>query len=150
MDIPIAATLFAVGLLVSWFDLRERRAPDLLTLGGLALVLVLRLPGGWATLAPGLSGAALGLAPLLLARALTKGGLGAGDIKFGAFLGAALGPRELLVCLLAAALLGLAFAGISYKLGRFHRGTAIPFAPFLAAGALLALAAEGFTHYSQS
>ncbi|MDX1394071.1 MAG: prepilin peptidase [Gemmatimonadota bacterium] len=98
----IALSLVAVGAV--WFDVRERRIPNALTVGALAAALVLRAPQGLDALGGGLLGAllAFGLAlPFFLV-----GGLGGGDVKLLTAVGAFLGPRDLWFALLVMSLVG--------------------------------------------
>ena len=92
-----------------WFDVRTRHIPNLLTFGGAAVALVYSLvtggPGGLLTSALGwLAGAALFLPFFVL------GGMGAGDVKLAACLGAWLGPLAAVYADLYAALAGGAMA----------------------------------------
>jgi prepilin peptidase CpaA len=99
----------AVGLAACVFDLRTRRIPNLLTLGGAATALVYWASlEGFSGLAMSAAGWAAGLAvflPLFL-----LGGLGAGDVKLVACLGAWLGPSQALWTALYAAIAGGVFA----------------------------------------
>jgi prepilin peptidase CpaA len=86
-------------------DIRRRRIPNLLVLTGLLLGALLNFrAAGLEGLGASLAGAALGLALLLPFYAL--GGMGAGDVKLLAALGALLGPGDLLRAALAAAVAG--------------------------------------------
>ena len=102
-----AALISLVIVAVVW-DLRTRRIPNALTVSGFLAALVLRaLPGGEALMA-GVLGGVIGLAisfPLVL-----LGGLGGGDAKLLAAVGAFLGPADLPVALLVTALVGGAMA----------------------------------------
>jgi prepilin peptidase CpaA len=85
--IPLALTLW-----IAWGDLRTRRIPNYLTMGTAVAGLVYNtinqgLPG----LADGILGMLLGFAFLILP--YLWGGMGAGDVKALAALGAWLGPR---------------------------------------------------------
>lgn len=76
---------------------------------------------------------------LFLLRVLSRGGMGWGDIKLGCILGLLQGVEGVAVCFFTAFLLS-AFLSIPYLLKNFLRskkgaGKAIPFAPFLVAGA---------------
>jgi prepilin peptidase CpaA len=92
-DMHIAALLVAsVGCV---FDLRTRRIPNWLTFGSAALALGFRLvTGGLSGVEHGMLGWATGMAVLLAPFLL--GGMGAGDVKLVAALGAWLGPGETL------------------------------------------------------
>lgn len=101
------ALVTLVILAVTW-DIRTRRIPNALTVTGFFTALVLRaLPGGEAVMA-GILGGLIGLTlgfPLVL-----MGGLGGGDAKLLAAVGAFLGPANLPVALLVTALVGGAMA----------------------------------------
>jgi len=88
--IPLILTLW-----IAWGDLRTRRIPNYLTLGTAVLGLGYNLIfHGWPGLLSGLLGLAAGFGFLILPYIL--GGMGAGDVKALAALGAWLGPRDTL------------------------------------------------------
>lgn len=104
----MGVALCGVAFAAVWFDVRERRLPNALTVGGFAAAILLRIPLGLDALGAGLLGAllALGLAlPFFLV-----GGLGGGDVKLLTAVGAFLGPRNLWFALLVMALVGGAMA----------------------------------------
>ena len=124
--------LFLVGALATTWDLRTRTLPDWLTLGALLAFLALAALQGnvlWGAL-----GAVLPSGLLLLVALLAGGGLGGGDVKYLAAIGAALGPRGGFVALLAASAIG-ALQGV---VTAFRGKDAYPFGPALAAGSLVA------------
>ncbi len=98
------ALLVALGAAVIT-DLRRHRIPNALVLVGLVAALVLQtLAGGWQGLGAGLLGAATGLLcfmPFYMLR-----GMGAGDVKLLAAVGAFLGAQGALFAALAALIAG--------------------------------------------
>jgi prepilin peptidase CpaA len=101
---------------IAWWDLKTRRIPNYLTFGtalaGLAVQAALH---GWSGLPAGLLGLALGLGLLLPFYLL--GGMGAGDVKALAALGAWLGPTQTLYLFIYMAMAGgiIALGVIIYK-----------------------------------
>lgn len=139
-DIPFLCLLIAI----TFIDLEHRIIPDALSLGGLAWGLVT----SWA--APGFSaldsimGAGLGFGfffgfAWLYERITGRSGLGGGDVKFIAMLGAFLGPGGVLFTMLASSVIG-SVVGIAVGLASREANlmrTSIPYGPFLALGALI-------------
>jgi prepilin peptidase CpaA len=94
-----------IGVIACLFDLRTKRIPNAVTFGGAAGALIY-----WAT-AEGVSGFGVSVAGWLVGLALflpvfLLGGLGAGDVKFLACLGAWIGPSQAAWTALYAALAG--------------------------------------------
>ena len=104
----------AVALVACATDLRARRIPNLLTFSAAVAGLGWHALGGWAALGWSLGGLVIGLAiffPLFLLR-----GMGAGDVKLLAALGAWLGPASIAWVAAYAAIAGGALA-IAVALG---------------------------------
>jgi len=90
----------AVTLIAAWTDWRTRKIPNWLTVPALALGIgVNALAAGWPGARASLEGA--GLALLILFPFVLKRGLGAGDWKLMAAIGALLGPILFLLALFA-------------------------------------------------
>ncbi len=68
-----------------------------------------------------------------------QGGMGWGDIKLAACIGAFLGPASTVIAFFAAFILGAISGGAMMAFGGKKRNTPIPFGPFMAAGAVMAL-----------
>ncbi|EOI1367101.1 A24 family peptidase [Serratia marcescens] len=148
-DLPAAHRLWlppAAALLIAlaWLDWRHRWLPDRLTLPLLWSGLLCNLDARWATLDDAVIGAAAGYGALWLLNALyrqvrRRNGIGQGDFKLLAALGAWLGwtTLPLLVCLAAAFGLGLAVARGLYQ--RRSWRTPQPFGIALAAAGWLLL-----------
>ncbi len=141
----------AAGLLLTWslialafIDADHQILPDDITLPLLWAGLLLNLNGLYTDLGSAVIGAAAGYLSLWLVyhifRLLTgKEGMGYGDFKLLAALGAWLGWQALPVIILLSSLVGAVF-GIALILFRRHsHGTPIPFGPYLAGAGWLAL-----------
>jgi leader peptidase (prepilin peptidase) / N-methyltransferase len=122
-------------------DIRARIVPDWLNLTtallAIASALVFEPSSIPSRLAAG-SGAGFFLGGLALLR---PSDMGLGDAKLSAAMGLCLGPAVAVALLAAFALGALAGAALIARHGPAARGCAIPFAPFLAAGGVVALAA---------
>ncbi len=135
----LAWTLLALAVI----DLREHLLPDVLTLPALWAGLLLAAAGFGPTPVDAIIGAAAGYGVLWLVAhgyRLLRGrfGMGGGDLKLLAVIGAWAGwqvlPLVLLLAAVPAALVGLALLARGH-----HRHTAIPFGPYLALGGWLVL-----------
>jgi prepilin peptidase CpaA len=100
----ITALLVLTMGAAAYFDLRTRRIPNWLTLGGLAAALVLRALTGVHPLLDGLAGAGLGFGIGIVCMIL--GALGGGDGKLLMAAGAFLGFRPFVGALLLIGVLG--------------------------------------------
>jgi len=147
---PLLRDLVFFSLLVPivFIDIDHRIIPDELSLGGLAAAILLSfLPGGnWKE---ALAGAALGGGVLYVTaaayrRATGVEGLGGGDIKLLAMVGAFLGWKGALFTMFFGSLLGVAGGVIAMRKSQDGLKTAIPYGPYLCAAALLARFAGSF------
>ncbi|MGH1390038.1 MAG: prepilin peptidase [Aeromonas jandaei] len=141
----LAALLLTwVLVALTFIDLDKMLLPDQLTLSLLWGGLLFNLIGGFAPLADAVIGAMAGylvLWSLYWAFKLLTGkeGMGYGDFKLLAALGAWLGWQALPIILLLSSLVG-AIIGISLiALRKHHQGNPIPFGPYLAIAGWIAL-----------
>lgn len=143
---PLASRLVFTCLLIVLFvtDLRHRLLPDAITIRGTVagLVAAIWLPPGWVDACIGALG---GLILLLAIRELYRRvrgheGLGYGDAKMLALMGAFLGWRLMLVSMMLAFLLGAAAGLALIAAGRAGPRTELPLGSFLAVAAIIAMA----------
>ena len=122
-------------------DARTGFIPDRITRVTAVAAAACAVPHGEAVAA--LGGALLaGGVPALLFVATRGRGLGLGDVKLAAAIGAGFGPLAGIGALGTAFVLGGAFGSWLLLSGRARRGDALRFGPFLAAGAILTLASS--------
>jgi leader peptidase (prepilin peptidase) / N-methyltransferase len=135
----VAAYFCAALVVLSAIDAERRILPDLIVLPSWALVL-----GAQIALEPGKTlewvAASLGASLFLfLALVAYPRGMGMGDVKLALLLGAALG-KAVAVGMMVGMLAALAFSTVLFvRHGLAARKMAIPFGPFLAFGAIVAL-----------
>jgi leader peptidase (prepilin peptidase)/N-methyltransferase len=138
----LEGSLIALLAVVTVTDLRSRLVPDLalaLALGAALPLCLLSDPAG----VPGRLIAAAGAGAFFLAAALIRpGGMGLGDVKLAAVLGFYLGPRVIEAVALAFAAGSVAGLIVVARYGWSARRRTIPFAPCLALGALVGMAAQ--------
>ena len=106
----------AIALVAVTTDLKTRKIPNLLTFGSaLAAVLLHGVTGGWSAAGLAVAGWAAGLALFLPLFAL--GGMGAGDVKLLAAVGACVGPMAVVWVALFTSVAGgvMALAVASYS-----------------------------------
>jgi len=138
--------LILVWMLIamSFIDLDTQLLPDELTLPLLWLGLLINLDGIFVPLRDAVIGAAAGYLFLWLVywmffAATGKEGIGYGDFKLLAALGAWMGWMMLPLIVLLSSVVGATFGLLMIGLKRHQRDRPIPFGPFLAAAGLLAL-----------
>lgn len=135
--------LFASLLIViAFIDLEHMVIPDFLVVAGIAAGLARSFLN--ADLVNGLQGICFGFLFMFLTGSaaryiLKKEALGDGDVKLAVMLGAFLGMEKTLISISLASIIG-AMLGILLLLnGRIKRDEYIPFAPFLALGAIISI-----------
>jgi leader peptidase (prepilin peptidase)/N-methyltransferase len=129
---------------MSFIDLDTQLLPDELTLPLLWLGLLINLNGTFVPLRDAVIGAAAGYLFLWLVywmflAATGKEGIGYGDFKLLAALGAWMGWAMLPLIVLLSSVVGATFGLLMIALKRHQRDIPIPFGPFLATAGLLAL-----------
>lgn len=135
VNIPTMAIL-AIAAIV---DMQRKLIPDWLTLPGLAWALAARAFLGWPHLSDALLGVILCGGALLLFALISRGSIGGGDVKLMAMIGASLGWRWGFGVLVFAQLAAGALAICLLIARRKGWKDALPFGPFLAAFAVLAI-----------
>jgi leader peptidase (prepilin peptidase)/N-methyltransferase len=123
-------------------DLIAFRVPNVITYpaAGGAILAAVFIPHG--DLMQALLGGAWGAGPMLVMALISRGGLGLGDVKLAGFAGLALGFPLILPALLITAFAGGA-AATSLAIRVRRRNHPMPYAPFIAGGAIALLLWQG-------
>jgi len=141
----IEAGIFAwITLALALIDLEHQLLPDVLTIPSIVLGLAFSWYGGLTTIVDSGLGALVGAALpalIIVAYLLLRGveGMGWGDVKYLAAIGAVVGLEGCLWVLVVGALVGAVFGGILIALKKGSSKTALPFGTFLAIAVLLYL-----------
>lgn len=136
----IGLLVLVCGLIISSFiDIDFRIIPDIISVGGIAVGLILGLINR--SIVGSLLGVLIGGGVIYLTGRIgdfifKKESMGGGDVKFLAMIGAFLGWKLALLTFFIAPLFG-AVVGIYHKIRT--KDSTIPYGPFLALGALIAL-----------
>jgi leader peptidase (prepilin peptidase)/N-methyltransferase len=138
---------FSAFIVITFIDLDFQIIPDLITLPGAVIALLggilllddpfnRGLPLGWQS---SLIGAALGFGLFYLIALLSRGGMGGGDIKMMAMVGALTGWKGVLLTTFIGSLAG-SIIGIFLVIFRGKgRKSKVPFGPFLALGTVVTI-----------
>jgi leader peptidase (prepilin peptidase)/N-methyltransferase len=149
-QIMFACIFIAVLIALMGIDLDTFLLPDELTLPLVWIGLLVNLNGMFSSsLESSLFGAVIGYMSLWsiywIFKLITgKDGMGYGDFKLLAAIGAWLGWQCLVNVLLFSSCLGIVYALTLKMLGKLDSGKAIPFGPFLGGGALVSLLLANF------
>jgi len=134
----VSYLILCSGLIVITFiDLEHKLIPDKITYPGMAVGLIISLFSG--KFLPSLFGLAIGVGLLYLIVFLSRGGMGGGDVKLAAMLGAFLGWKLLLLNLFLSFLFGGVIATILLLLKIKGRKDYIPFGPYLALAGIVTI-----------
>ena len=140
----VYAIFFSALLTITWIDWDHQIIPDVISLPGIILGIVVAstvLPTGFMN---SIIGVLVGGGVLLFMAWISpflfgKEGLGGGDIKLLAMVGAFLGWKAALATLMLASIVGAVIGIVLLAFKILKRGQYIPFGPYLALGAVLAL-----------
>jgi leader peptidase (prepilin peptidase)/N-methyltransferase len=136
----LAAWVFLAALVaITGIDLEHQIIPDAISLPGIGLGFLASFLNPALTWTSSLLGIALGGGLFLIVILGSRGGMGGGDMKLGAMLGAFLGHKMALLAIFSGVVLGGFVAGVLVATGLRRRKDPIPFGPFLAIGGMLSL-----------
>lgn len=137
-ELVVCWTLISLLMIIFVSDVRYMIIPDKVLLVFAAIFLLERLfipPTPWWD---ALAGAAVGFSLLFFIAAVSKGGMGGGDIKLFALLGFVLGWKMVLLAFFFSTFYGTTIGLIGMALGKVRRREPMPFGPAIVLGTLTA------------
>lgn len=133
-DFAVAALFLALLVAITAIDLERHIIPDALSIPGTVAALLANLATARVAWTDSLLGVLIGGGLFFVIILARPDGMGGGDMKLGALLGAFLGWKIAVLAIFVAVTLGGAVAAILMAVGLRRRKDAIPFGPFLALG----------------
>lgn len=139
VDLVAACALLAALVALTVIDLDHQILPDAITLPGILTGVIANVASPNGSWVDSLIGIAVGGGIFLVIILASGGGMGGGDMKLGAMLGAFMGWKVALVALFIGVITGGVAAVAVLATGRKGRKDPIPFGPFLATGGAIAM-----------
>jgi leader peptidase (prepilin peptidase)/N-methyltransferase len=131
--------LIALLIVVTAIDLEHQLIPDRITLPGIVVGFVTSVATAQTSWLDSLVGVLIGGGVFFLVILLSRGGMGGGDMKLGAMIGAFLGWKLTVLTIMLAVISG-GLVGVTLLItGLRQRRDPVPFGPFLAVSALVSL-----------
>jgi len=146
-EFGVAAALSSALLVVFFIDYDHQIIPDSITLPGMVLGLAYAFVPGGLTILESFIGLLVGGGSLYLVAILgdflfKKESMGGGDIKLAGMLGAFIGWKKILLVFISSAAIGLVVSiAIMMFSAKLRESRMIPFGPFIAIAALIAIIA---------
>ena len=131
----------AALVVITFIDLEHRIIPDIISLPGIFIGVVIAIWAPWITLQDSLIGALIGggslfVVAIVYEKVTKREGMGMGDVKLLAMIGAWLGWEAILFTIFVASLTGTIIGGVAMLVHKQGRHYALPFGPFLAFAAI--------------
>ena len=139
LEFAVAAALLAALIAITVIDLMHQIIPDVISLPGILVGFASAVALGRVSWLESVLGIVICGGIFFAVIIVSGGGMGGGDMKLAAMLGAFLGFKVGLFAMLTGVVLGGVVAAVLLVLGRKGRKDAIPFGPFLAVGGAAAL-----------
>jgi len=141
-------TLIAGLIAITAIDLDCQLIPDVISLPGIVLGFILSAIAGRPGWLESLIGILVGGGLFFVIIVASRGGMGGGDMKLGAMIGAFLGWKLVLVTLVLSSVVGSGIGLIVIAIRKGGMKYALPYGTFLALGALVAsLAGEAIVNW---
>lgn len=139
LDLLYALIYGSFFVIIFFVDLKHYLVLNKVIYPAIVIALIIAAATQYSDIGVPLYGGLIGSGVLLIIAVVSRGGMGIGDIKLGAFIGIIVGYPNAFVFLLVSIIIGGVFATglvISKKKGRKE---SVPFAPFLVIGGIIAM-----------
>lgn len=137
LELVIALLLVSLSIILTVSDLTYMLIPNKILLFFLPFFIILRIISPLAPWYDALIGGTVGFLLIMIIILISKGGMGAGDMKLFGVLGIILGWKLTLLTLFIASLVGAVIGGILMATKKIKRGQPIPFGPYILLVALI-------------
>jgi leader peptidase (prepilin peptidase) / N-methyltransferase len=138
-ELVVTMVFLAALVAITAIDLQHQIIPDAITLPGIVAGVLANVATRRVSVIDSLLGIAVGGGVFLVIILVSNGGMGGGDMKLGAMLGAFLGWKVGLIALFVGVVAGGALAIVLLAAGLRGRKDPVPFGPFLALGGVIGL-----------
>lgn len=133
----IALSLISMLMMIFVSDLAYMIIPNKILLFFLPIFIILRIISPLHPWWTSITGAAVGFGLLALIIIVSRGGMGAGDMKLFGVLGIVLGFKKVLVAFFLACLIGSIVGGLQLLFKKIQRKQHIPFGPYIVCATLI-------------
>ena len=142
IDTPIYFVFIAILMVITFIDIDHRIIPDLISLPGIVFFFIASLTIPTISIKDSVIGILIGGGILFIIaelyfRITGKEGMGGGDVKLLAMIGALIGWQGVLFTIFASSLIGTIIGIMLMVIQRKNLKLAIPFGPFLSIGAVI-------------
>ncbi|MFC0522449.1 prepilin peptidase [Pontibacillus salicampi] len=138
MELWLSLALMSLFMIVFVSDMTYMIIPDKVLLFFLPIFVILRFLEPLSPWYASILGAIVGGGLLAIIIIVSKGGMGAGDMKLFALLGIVLGVKKVLLALFLSTLTGAVISGMLVIMGIIDRKKPIPFGPYIILGSIVA------------
>ncbi|KGP73882.1 prepilin peptidase [Pontibacillus yanchengensis] len=138
IELIVSLLFISLSMIIFVSDIKYMVIPDSVLLFFLPFFLVLRIFNPLQPWYDSILGAIVGVVLLAIIIIISKGGMGAGDMKFFGLIGIVLGVKKTLLSFFLSTLTGAVVSGILLGVGIIERNNPIPFGPYIIVGAIMA------------
>ncbi|MYL53353.1 prepilin peptidase [Pontibacillus yanchengensis] len=138
LELIVSLCLMSLFMILFVSDMKYMLIPDRILLFFLPIFILLRVLEPLQPWYSSILGAFIGAGLLALIIIVSRGGMGAGDMKLFGVLGIVLGVKATLLAFFLSTLFGALISGVLLALGVIKRQNPVPFGPYIILGSIVA------------